>query len=481
MKRDFPHQAEIEALSLFLLDTAPPEGAPPPPAPLGPLRAEAEEVLKRLAEPVRLMIAGEIGSGKSTLANLLIGQALVPTGVLAKPLPPLVVRHGSRLTSAAAHWGGPVPEGRIGADFAALAAEGPDYILLTLTAPLLEQITIIDTPGTADPSQERDALLALSGEAEVVLWCTNAVQAWRESERHVWSQLAPAARAEGLLVVTHMDLPAARQGYGKLMARLAVEAGRLFHAILPLDAPGAAEAAPGGTLRNAALWQKAGGEALLNAVYARASHMRRGARGEAQALLRGAIAAWQAQSPAPAPAATEKVAAKAQVPEDVAAEPMPPPREAPVASAKAKLNPMARLAKLRAPPAAPPPAESDSPPAPAAPPLKLQNKVPASPAPLQGAALLFDEKLAALAATLAAAPAPEVFLQEMAEALLALHAALDGQPDLAALFQEALDLTVLMQMENAPDALAEGALLLLQLARALAAQQAPTAALAATA
>lgn len=475
MKRDFPHQAEIEALSLFLLNTAPPEGAPAPPAPLGPLRAKAEDVLKRLAEPVRLMIAGEIGAGKSSLANLLIGKALVPTGVLAAPLPPLVFRHGSRLTSAAAQWGGPVPEGKIGADFAALAGANPDYILLTLTAPLLEQITIIDTPGTADPRQEGEALIALSGEAEILLWCTNAVQAWRESERHLWSKLAPSARAEGLLVITHMDLPAARQSQGKLMARLAAEAGRVFQAILPLDIPGASEAAPEGAVRDGSLWQKSGGAALLSAVYTRAAHLRRGARAEAQALLQGEIAQWQAGAP---PSASLSASPKApQAAFDDLTESAPP------SPGKAKLNPLARLAKLRTA-AAPGPdalAEEPTPQAHPVPRAAPEAKAAPAPAPLQGAALLFDEQLAALTALLGQAPDPMLFLQEMAEALLAVQAQLDDAPSLAALFQEALDLTVLMQMESAPDALTEGAILLLQLARATAAEGAPAAALAAIA
>src|SRR4051812_49914025 len=44
-------------------------------------RAQVEDVRRRLAQPLRVAIAGRLKSGKSTLVNALIGRRVAPTEV----------------------------------------------------------------------------------------------------------------------------------------------------------------------------------------------------------------------------------------------------------------------------------------------------------------------------------------------------------------------------------------------------------------
>ena len=266
MKISFESDEDAKALRAFLKDSADGTGKAEKTQEVVRLHAQAEANLKRLETPVRMMLAGEFSSGKSSLANLLIGDQLIPTGVLASPLPPVVFRHGVETTSAACWWAGREQQGFKGAQFQSIMALEPDYIVLTAPNPLLKHVTIFDTPGSSDPDRDGEILVELSGRAEMVIWCTNAVQAWRESERETWFKLSNTVIRNGLLAVTHVDLPSVRHGYARIMGRLEREAGPHFKGILPIETLTALEAAPGGVVKDQKAWKSSGAEALVRAI-----------------------------------------------------------------------------------------------------------------------------------------------------------------------------------------------------------------------
>ena len=131
-------------------------------------RAEPE-----LAEPLRVLIAGQIGAGKSSLVNALAGEVKAAADVL------------------------PATKG-----FTAyqLVREGSPEALL------------IDSPGLGMDAEETAALLQESSNTDLVLWVVSATRPDREADRRALGALRDhlAARFERrrppiLLVLTHID------------------------------------------------------------------------------------------------------------------------------------------------------------------------------------------------------------------------------------------------------------------------------------
>ena len=137
-----------------------------------PSAVSVREVLRRLDSPLQLAVAGRIKSGKSTLVNALIGRRVAPTDVgectrLVTRFQygtvdriEIVFADGRRAVLPFASDGG-IPAD-LGIDLA-----GVSHIEAYLTSALLEDITVIDTPGLGsldDASVSRtQALLGTSG------------------------------------------------------------------------------------------------------------------------------------------------------------------------------------------------------------------------------------------------------------------------------------------------------------------------------
>ena len=238
------------------------------------LRALATKQINRLNTPVRFIVTGEFSSGKSTLTNLLVGEGLIPTSVLASELPPLLFRFGNKAQIAAGWWAKTTLKAFGSVDFDAAMALDPDYIVVTSPNPFLQDVNVFDTPGTGDPLSDDKKMQHLTRSAEALIWCTNAVQAWRESERHMWSSLPAINRKHSILAITHTDLPAVKRNLDRVLTRVEKEAGDCFQAIVPVAAPTAMQAAPGGKIQDAIAWEESGGEALVAAINAIAEPIR---------------------------------------------------------------------------------------------------------------------------------------------------------------------------------------------------------------
>jgi len=249
------------------------------------LRALAQKTLNRLRTPIRFIIAGEFSSGKSTLANMLVGQELIPTSVLASNMPPLLFRYG-RETLIAAGWHDKNPLKKFDRiDFDAALAEDPDFILVNMPSPILKRINFFDMPGTGDPLNDNRKTRQLVKSAEGLIWCTNAVQAWRESERYTWSNHPSMNRSNSILVVTHVDLPVAKRNLERMMERVRKDAGKHFKAVLPIAIPEAIKAASEGEVQGKSAWTDSGAKALLEAIETIANPIRQKKRSDAATII----------------------------------------------------------------------------------------------------------------------------------------------------------------------------------------------------
>ncbi len=192
-----------------------------------------ETAAVRAARP-RILVAGEFGSGKTSLVNALLGEDLLPASVTSTALPPIWIRHGEGAPDCL-FLDGTVQR------FASLAEmlahlDGADlerisHCRLAHPSPLLRAFDLIDTPGGSDPGMPAASWERMVPEADMVVWCSPAVQAWRQSEKSAWSALPAALTAPSLLVLSQADRLVRDEDRGKVMRRVLREVEGLFAAV----------------------------------------------------------------------------------------------------------------------------------------------------------------------------------------------------------------------------------------------------------
>ena len=185
----------------------------------------------RLARPLRVAIAGEFNSGKSSLANLLLGIESLPTAVVASTRIPTLLYYATVPEIWAIRLGGQRERLRDRRD---LSERAILRLEVGLPSPRLRKIHIIDLPGLADPRFDRGPADPFLLNMDLLLWCTVATQAWKESERAAWERLPARLRARALLIVTHGDLLREAGDEEKLMLRLRRDASG-FHDIVVIS------------------------------------------------------------------------------------------------------------------------------------------------------------------------------------------------------------------------------------------------------
>ena len=115
---------------------------------------QLRQISDRLAEPLRVAIAGRLKAGKSTLVNALIGRRVAPTAVGECTRVVTRFRYGpadrvdvvardGRRSSLPLDDDGMIPQ-RLGVPAARVA-----YVDVTLTSEKLRDLTVVDTPGLA--------------------------------------------------------------------------------------------------------------------------------------------------------------------------------------------------------------------------------------------------------------------------------------------------------------------------------------------
>lgn len=126
--------------------------------------AELAACQRRLDEPLRIALAGTLKSGKSTLLNALVGEEIAPTDTTectrvvtwfsGSAGPRIDLTHdGGRRTSL------PVlrTDGRLRLDLGPVTADRVERLEVGWPSSLLDQYTLVDTPGTSSNSREVSA------------------------------------------------------------------------------------------------------------------------------------------------------------------------------------------------------------------------------------------------------------------------------------------------------------------------------------
>ncbi|MDG4647765.1 hypothetical protein P6F26_04870 [Roseibacterium sp. SDUM158017] len=181
----------------------------------------------------RIAVLGEFSSGKSTLVNVLLGHVTSPVRVTATQMPPIWYCEGDA---------DPIVVGVDGSrteidpdEIASVPVAGTEYIRVPLPAEILRRFDLLDMPGSSDPNMSADIWNTLLPQADAVIWCTPATQAWRQTEAAIWDGVDPDVRARSILLVTRIDKVLSERDRERLMKRVRRETGGLFRDVLAVD------------------------------------------------------------------------------------------------------------------------------------------------------------------------------------------------------------------------------------------------------
>ncbi|KAA8608252.1 dynamin family protein [Salipiger aestuarii] len=185
----------------------------------------------------RIALMGEFSAGKSTLANLLLEQDSSPVQVTATQLPPIWYTLGTGQAERVLTSGATEPISLT--DWATADPANTEMIRVGIEADLLYAVDLVDMPGTSDPCMTTDIWSRVLPLVDMVIWCTPANQAWRQSEAAMWEQVRPELWQSSLLLVTRMDKMQSELDRRRVLSRVRAEAGAMFREVLPIALPAA--------------------------------------------------------------------------------------------------------------------------------------------------------------------------------------------------------------------------------------------------
>jgi hypothetical protein len=232
-----------------------------------PRRRPPDRAARAYAPLPSVAAIGEFRSGRSSLINALLGTAALPTSLKVQIPYPVLITHAPKSSLAFEL----IDRRRIPTDWDDMV-QAPSHSVrrlhLGLPSDCLKSIRLIDTPGYASERYEFDEqAFGACKRADVIIWCTPAVQAWKASERDIWLRLPKRIRRRGILAVTYKDLIPSERDLGRLSARLCAEAAPHFADVVMIasnEAVRARQQQSDG--QQNALWQASGGAQLAASI-----------------------------------------------------------------------------------------------------------------------------------------------------------------------------------------------------------------------
>ena len=224
-------------------------------------------------------LMGEFSAGKSTLSNLLLGKEALPVNVTATQLPPVWMSYG---TEAPYRIGLDEQEYDVDPSLSDVAVEDTNHVRLFHDSKFLKMADLIDMPGISDPNMGAEVWQRVIGNADIVIWCSHATQAWRQSEAAVWGTLPNSFHDKSILLLTRMDRILSERDRTRVVKRVERETEGLFRKVLPVSLIKALEA--GETDANA--WAESGADDLLELLVSLIDQVAAGETGRVSSRVR---------------------------------------------------------------------------------------------------------------------------------------------------------------------------------------------------
>lgn len=219
----------------------------------------------------RVALMGEFSAGKSTLSNLLIGRSALPVNVTATQLPPVWMSFGD---DAPYRVGLDGEETDVASDFSDVSVRDTRCVRVFLPSKFLMNCDLIDMPGISDPNMAAEVWQRVIGEADIVIWCSHATQAWRQSEAAVWATMPTELYDKSILLLTRMDRILSDRDRARVVKRVQSETQGLFRQVIPVSLIQAMEAEG-----DPDAWVSSGADTLLNSLLSLTDEVASGALG----------------------------------------------------------------------------------------------------------------------------------------------------------------------------------------------------------
>jgi len=177
----------------------------------------AEECLSACNRPLQLAIVGEYSAGKSTFLNALLGERILPSGVLPTTGAPIYIRQGESSSFTMKFHNGQRTQYKIERlhDMSSRTESGGlledfsevEMIELYHPSPLLHEVFFVDTPGLNAPNEE-DAQLTehILNTSDAIIWLTSAEQVLNNTEQKTLKRFSDRYHNKALCVISKIDL-----------------------------------------------------------------------------------------------------------------------------------------------------------------------------------------------------------------------------------------------------------------------------------
>ena len=172
----------------------------------------------------RMIVTGEFSAGKTKLINGLVGQQVLPSNVTSTSLPPVWLIYGKDVSFRVDLDGNVQEVSGIGE----VSVHDTLVYVTAVESDILRHMDIIDTPGNSDPNIPSVCWERMVGHADMMIWCTGATQAWRQSEKSTVRDLPEDLRQQGMLLITQADRIAEERQQQKLKRRVTRDASQFL-------------------------------------------------------------------------------------------------------------------------------------------------------------------------------------------------------------------------------------------------------------
>ncbi len=262
------------------------------------VQENAQKLLTRLQQPVRLALMGMPGSGKSTLMNLLVGSDVMTDGVR---LPTLQLSYGETAQSTCT-----LPDGSKKVldtvDAAKIAAQSPVFVDVQMPLPALAKISVLEVVAPDDLNAIQRASQWAAKRCDVALWCTRS---FVEAEQTIWASMSDQLKDHSFCMLTRADKLKAEGLLDTALNAVYATAKDEFNQVLAIGTLDAIAARRADGSVDKERMRESGGLALIGAVLKQVDQGRQSAVDMADVLLHQYADVLEAAAPTPpAPQAT---------------------------------------------------------------------------------------------------------------------------------------------------------------------------------
>lgn len=167
-----------------------------------------QKLLTQLDAPLKVAVIGQFSSGKSTFLNALLGEKILPSGIIPLTSKVCEISYGENLHLEIFYKDGThsfAPLEFLEQAEPAINAQISHYKLFA-PMPLLQEITFLDTPGFNSQNQEdTDITNTILQEVDGIIWISLIDNVGKNSEREILYKHIRHYRAKSLCVLNQKD------------------------------------------------------------------------------------------------------------------------------------------------------------------------------------------------------------------------------------------------------------------------------------